>query len=57
MYESQVVPVIDYSAVVWGYSKFIEGGKTQNRAILKQLDTIWEYINRQQFWLLKETWA
>ncbi len=33
MYESHVIPVIHYSAGVWGYSKFEEGGKIQNRAI------------------------
>ncbi len=33
MYESHVVPVIDYSAGVWRYSKFEEGGKIQNQPI------------------------
>ncbi len=54
MYESHVVPVIDYSAGVWGYSKFEEGGKIQK---IWQLYTICEYIKMHQFWLLKETWA
>ncbi len=32
MYELHVVPVIDYSAGVWGYSKFEEGYKSKNLA-------------------------
>ncbi len=51
MYESPVVPVIDYNVGVWVYSKFEEGTKFK----IGQLDTIWEYIKRHQFWLLKKT--
>ncbi len=38
MYESHVVPVIDYSAGVWGYLKFEEGGQIQNQAIRYYLE-------------------
>ncbi len=32
MYNSHIIPVIDYSLRIWGYSKSVEGDNIQNRA-------------------------
>ncbi len=53
MFNSHVVPIIDYSAGVWGYLKSVEGETIQNRATRVLLGV----HKKLQFWQLKGIWV